>query len=193
MSKFTVQAKTCIKGDAFFESLIAEYAIPHHIEGAKDLGADCLCDWSFDDEPSGILFTVQVKSFKVKGRTKPKSLGHLTPTLNALEAFSIDNPNLTIKQPTLDYWIGLGLPTYLFVVVQTGGGRAKPDEMAMYRKRFAPVLTDARRQEDERYYRVDDGAKFRAFADEEKRTKALRGTCSSTLCAGHTSRAVLHG
>ncbi len=109
-----------------------------------------MCEWSYDDEPSGILFTVQVKTFKAKGRNKPKSLGHLSPKLNALESFSIDNPNLTIKQPTFDYWKGLGLPTYLFVVVQTGGGRAKPDEMAMYYKRFTPVLTDASRQEDER-------------------------------------------
>lgn len=173
MSKFTVQAKTCIKGEAFFESLIAEYAIPHHIEGAKDLGADYLCEWSYDDEPSGILFTVQVKSFKVKGRNKPKSLGHLTPKLNALEAFSIDNSNLKIKQPTLDYWKGLGLPTYLFVVVCTGGEKANSDEIAMYYKRFTAVLTGSSRQEDEHYYRVDDGAKFRAFADDEKRTKGF--------------------
>jgi hypothetical protein len=140
MTKFTVQAKTCIKGKAFFESLIAEYTIPHHIGGAKDLGADYLCERSYDDEPSGILFTAQVKTFTVKGRNKPKSLGHLTLTLNALEAFAIENPNLTIKQPTLDHWKGLGLPTYLFVVVHTGGGQAKPDEMAMYYKRFTPAV-----------------------------------------------------
>jgi len=173
VSKFTVQAKTCIKGEAFFESLIAEYAIPHHIEGAKDLGADYLCEWSYDDKPSGILFAAQVKTFKVKGRNKPKSLGQITPTLNALEAFSIDNPNLTIKQPTLDYWRGLGLPTYLFVVAHTRGGRAKPDEMALYYKRFTTVLTSTTKQEDEDYYQVDNGAKFLAFADQDKRTQGF--------------------
>jgi hypothetical protein len=173
MSKFTVQAKTCIKGEAFFESLIAEYAIPHHIGGAKDLGADYLCEWSFDDEPSGVLFTAQVKTFKVKGRNKPKSLGHLTPALNALEAFSIADSNLIIKQSTLDYWKGLGLPTYLFVVAHTVGGQAKPDEMAMYYKRFTTVLTGTTKQEDEKFYRVNDGPKFRAFADEKKRTNGF--------------------
>ena len=174
MSKFTVQAKTCIKGEAFFESLLAEYAIPHHIQGAKDLGADYLCQWSYSDEPSGVLFTAQVKSFKVKGRNKPKSLEHLTPTLNALQAYSINNSNLTIKQPTLDYWKGLGFPAYLFVVVHTGAGPDSPDEMAMYYKRFTPVLTGTSKQEDEHYYRVDkDGVRFRAFADEERRTQGF--------------------
>jgi Domain of unknown function (DUF4365) len=174
MSKFTVQAKTCIKGEAFFESLLAEYAIPHHIQGAKDLGADYLCQWSYSDEPSGVLFTAQVKSFRVRGRNKPKSLGNRTATLNALEAFSIQNSNLTIKASTLDYWKGLGFPAYLFVVVHTEAGSDSPDEMAMYYKRFTPVLTGTSKQEDEYYYRVDkDGVRFRAFANEERQVQGF--------------------
>ncbi len=45
--------------------------------------------------------------------------------------------------------------------------------MAMYYKRFPPVLTGTSKQEAEHYYRVDNGVKFRAFADEEKRTKGF--------------------
>jgi hypothetical protein len=167
VSKFTVQAKTCIKGEAHFESLIADSAIPHHVTGAKDVGADYLCEWSPDDEPSGVLFTAQVKTFAVKGSNRPKSLGQRTQKLNALEAFSIANSKLSIKESTLDYWRGLGLPAYLFVVAYTG---ATP---AVYYKRFTAVLTGAARQEDEHYYRVDEGARFRAFADEQKRTQGF--------------------
>ena len=58
MSKFTVQAKTCIKGEAFFESLLAEYAIPHHIQGAKDLGADYLCQWSYSRHFQYLLVSI---------------------------------------------------------------------------------------------------------------------------------------
>lgn len=174
MSKFTDQAKTCIKGEAFFESLMGEYAIPHHIAGAKDVGADYLCEWSHGNEPSGILFVVQVKSFNVTARNRPKSLGHRTPSLNALEAFSIVNSNLAVKESTLDYWRRLALPTYLFVVAHTRGGHGKPHQRSMYYKRFTPVLTRVSKQETEDYYRVDeDGARFRAFADDDNRTQGF--------------------
>src|SRR5947208_835208 len=120
MSKYSEQARTCIKGESFFESLIAEYAIPHQLVGQKDIGVDYICEWAYDDEPSGILFTAQVKTFKVTKRNKPRSLGSdAGRKLSGLEAFSIDNPHLTIKQETLDYWKGLGLPTYLFAVAHT--------------------------------------------------------------------------
>jgi hypothetical protein len=173
MSKYSVQARTCIKGESFFESLIAEYAIPHQVIGQKDIGVDYICEWAYEEEPSGILFAVQVKTFTVDDDNKLKSLGITDPRLNALEAFSISNSNLVIKQPTLEYWKGLGLPTYLFVVANWKGEGTKPDEMRMFYKRFTPVLTGNSPQADERFYRVDIGARFRAFADEVNQTQGF--------------------
>src|SRR5688572_23857612 len=141
MSTYSIQAKTCIKGESFFESLIAEYAIPHHVVGLKDLGVDYLCEWAYGDKPSGFLFVAQVKTFKVNKRNKPRPLGFTNPDHNALEAFSINDRNLKIEDPTLEYWKGLGLPTYLFAVAHTPGTSAIQDELAMYYKRFTPVLT----------------------------------------------------
>ena len=170
MSKYAANAKTCIKGEAFFESLIAEYAIPHHIEGPKDIGVDYICEWANGDAPTGILFAAQVKTYEVKKKSAPKSMGVINPTHNALEAFSICNTNLTIKQSTLDYWTGLGLPAYLFVVALTKGGRS------LYYKRYSRILIDHIDPKGEHFYRVDDNAhRFKAFAKEETRVQGFQG------------------
>jgi hypothetical protein len=173
MSKtYSVQAKTCVKGEALFESLIAEYAIPHHVIAPKDIGVDYICEWVHGDDPTGTLFAAQVKTFTVDKTTAPRSLGHdADRKFSGLEAFAITNSNLIIDQDTLDYWKGLGLPTYLFVVAITKGDGAQPDSMAMFYKRFTHVLTRDVNQKDERFLRVDDnGVKFRAFADEQGKT-----------------------
>jgi hypothetical protein len=173
MSKYSVQARSCIKGESFFESLIAEYAIPHQVVGQKDIGVDFICEWAYEEEPSGFLFAAQVKTFTVNNANTPKSLGITNPGHNALEAFSISNSNLVIKEATLEYWKGLGLPTYLFAVANWQRGHAKRDEMEMFYKRFTPVLTGDSRQEDERFYQVNSGARFRAFADEANKTQGF--------------------
>jgi hypothetical protein len=38
------EAKIGIKGESFFETLISEYCIPHHITGPKDIGIDYICE-----------------------------------------------------------------------------------------------------------------------------------------------------
>ena len=53
--KYTAQAKAGIKGEAFFEALVSDYSIPHHILGLKDVGIDYLCEWVYGDKPTGIL------------------------------------------------------------------------------------------------------------------------------------------
>jgi len=42
--EYTTQAKHAIMGEAFFESLVAEHCLPHHVSGLKDVGIDFLCD-----------------------------------------------------------------------------------------------------------------------------------------------------
>lgn len=67
MSKsYTNQAKKWIKGEAFFESLISEYAIPHKIIMPKDLGVDFICEWVHGEKPTGVLFLAQVKTISGK-------------------------------------------------------------------------------------------------------------------------------
>jgi hypothetical protein len=69
--KYTIQAKTCVKGEAFFESLLSDYCIPHKVTGTKDIGIDYFCEWVYENKPSGVLFAVQVKTFSEKS-AKPK-------------------------------------------------------------------------------------------------------------------------
>ncbi|MGH8067350.1 MAG: hypothetical protein ACRERE_19385 [Candidatus Entotheonellia bacterium] len=59
--RYTIQAKRWIKGEAFFEALISDYSLPHHIVSPKDVGIDYICEWVYGDRPTGILYAVQVK------------------------------------------------------------------------------------------------------------------------------------
>jgi hypothetical protein len=60
--KYTESARRGIKGEAFFESLVVDHAIPHRIARQNDLGIDFLCEWIYGDCPKGILFLAQVKT-----------------------------------------------------------------------------------------------------------------------------------
>jgi hypothetical protein len=60
--KYTAQAKAGIKGEAFFEALVSDYSLPHHIVGLKDVGIDYICEWVYGDKPTGLLYAVQVKT-----------------------------------------------------------------------------------------------------------------------------------
>lgn len=64
--KYTAQAKAAIKGEAFFEALISDYSVPHHIVGPKDIGIDYIWEWVYGDRPTGILYAVQVKTLSAQ-------------------------------------------------------------------------------------------------------------------------------
>ncbi len=160
-SKFTKQARAGIKGEAFFEALIVEYALPHHIVGSKDLGIDYLCEWVHGDRPTGFLFAVQVKTI-ARENASLKDLGHID-NRNRLQKFLIKNSQLGIQEKTLQYWRGLGMPIYLFVIVYS----ALNNVLDCYYKRFTPELTGGAKEEC--YYKVNDGTTFFAFADHDKR------------------------
>jgi len=115
--KYTLQARRGIKGEAFFESLVCEYSIPHHVVGPKDVGIDYFCEWVHGDRPTGVLYAVQVKTFSEE-TAKPKFV-RIEKKLNGLENYEIRNPNLRVDESTLRYWLGLGIPVYLFAVVQS--------------------------------------------------------------------------
>ena len=163
--KFSLQARTCIKGEAFFESLITDYAIPHHIVGQKDIGIDYICEWVHGDDPTGVLFAAQIKAFTITAATEPRPMV-VAKNLNGLDHYTIANSNLTVPPETLRYWKGLGLPMYLFAVARTPAGEHGHDTLDCYYKRFTPVLTLDEPQETLCYYKVNQGAKFIAFAQE---------------------------
>ena len=168
--KFTAQAKAAIKGEAFFEALVSDYSLPHHIVGSKDLGIDYICEWVYGDQPTGVLYAVQVKTLSRQN----VQLEDLGPKLgyNQLRRYEIRNAVLQIDERTLQYWRGLGMPVYLFVIVycesQGQGGRFES-----YYKRFTSVLTTHKTQDKEDFYLVSEGTTFRAFADQTAQTNGF--------------------
>src|SRR5260370_9753942 len=161
--KYTIQARIGIKGEAFFEALIADYSLPHHVVGPKDIGIDYNCEWVYGEAPTGVLFAAQVKTFTVENANKPELKG--TEVLNGLEKYVIRNSHLKVDERTLRYWKGLGLPMYLFVVARTkASGQSEDDVLDCYYKRFTPVLTMEEKQEGLWFYKVNRGLKFIAFA-----------------------------
>jgi len=165
--KYTIQAKRGIKGEAFFEALVSDYSLPHHIVGPKDVGIDYICEWVYGDKPTGILYAVQVKTFSEETAT-PEFI-EVDHPLNGLEKFRINNPNLGIDDKTLHYWKGLGMPMYLFAVVQSTPSIQVGEVLDCYYKRFTEVLTTEKRQQDFDFYKVNNGSEFIAFAQTEER------------------------
>jgi len=174
--KYTVQAQTGIRGEAFFESIIAKYAIPHHIVGQKDIGIDYICEWVTGDNPTGILFSAQIKTYSCTERCHraPKKKNKQNE-YNGLEEYIIANANLNIKPKTLNYWKGLGMPAYLFVVWEN---TTKKGDLKCFYKRYSRILTgDLNDNGNDSYSkgfcRVSEGAEFLAFANTEKKEKGF--------------------
>lgn len=162
--KYTIQARRGIKGEAFFESLTCDHSIPHHVIGPKDLGIDYFCEWTHEDKPTGVLYAVQVKTFS-DTTAKPEFVS-LEEGLNYLEKHRIPNSNLRVTGKTLHYWRGLGIPVYLFAVVQAGHGDGGY-QLDCYYKRFTPILTaDDFPPEYDHYggfFKVNEDSSFLAF------------------------------
>jgi hypothetical protein len=168
---YTLRARIGIKGESFFETLISEYCIPHHITGPKDIGIDYICEWVHNEKPSGILFAVQVKTSAKKAvQIIPDNTGN---ALNNLCQYEIKDIDFKITKADLCYWKGLGIPFYLFVMIeQENSDRTK--KLDCYYKRFTPILTRelARNKSinfKKEFYQVNKGSSFIAFSDKEKR------------------------
>ena len=165
--KFTVQAQRCIKGEAFFESLISDHAIPHRVSGPKDVGVDYFCEWVHDDKPTGVLFAVQVKT-AVMSDSQIKSLGR-DERQNHLNKFKIKNPNFIIDEKTMSYWRGLSLPVYLFIIIISSERK-----LTAYFQRFTGILHKpgniSYADTKDIFYKVSEGNEFLVFGD--KQTKS---------------------
>jgi hypothetical protein len=170
--QYTLQARRCIRGEAFFESLVCNYCLPHHIVGAKDIGIDYICEWVYGDKPTGILFAVQIKSFRAGRKNSPKFI-RTDQVRNGLCEYSIHNSNLKINQKTLNYWRVLGIPSYLFAVVEKSDDNGEVI-LDCYYKRFTEFITneDAQNNFDpyEPFYKVNNHSSFIAFKNHDEGT-----------------------
>lgn len=168
--QYTANARRGIRGEAFFESLIVEHAIPHQLARQNDLGVDFICEWVDTDTgcPTGILFAVQVKT-TTKKQAAPERINSQSP-LNWLPTFKLKGARKWYDDNTIAYWKSLWLPAYLCVVVEEAGGPAQ-----CYYKRCTPLLDGHASNDDKEptrlYYHAEkNGGGFRAFADEASRT-----------------------
>jgi hypothetical protein len=161
--KYTETARRGIKGEAFFESLVVNHAIPHRIARQNDLGIDFLCEWIYQDRPSGILFLAQVKT-TTADHVKPKPVG--LSKLNLLNKYTLTGAE-RVDDRTISYWKGLGLPAFLFCVVENGPN----SRLECYHKRYTPLLDGFPDPDDKigsrSFYLVNDGSKFLAFANSQ--------------------------
>jgi Domain of unknown function (DUF4365) len=155
---YTETARRGIRGEAYFESLIVNHAIPHRIARQNDLGTDFLCEWTCGDRPTGILFSAQVKTStaeSVKCEKVSKS------PLNLLTKYTLAGIK-KVDPRTISYWKGLGIPAYLFVVVEDG------DSVRCFHKRYTPLLDGRADADDENgtraFYEVSRGSTFLGFA-----------------------------
>ena len=137
------------KGEALVESVLAEHAIVHKIDGSKDVGLDMLCEWVNGENPTQLLFGVQVKTRNIRLKAK-----NAKSRLNSLEEYE---GNVAIKQTTLDYWRGFDFPVFVFLVALENGKRA------IYYKRYTSILHGLRNHTDEPFYLATEGDKFQAY------------------------------
>lgn len=164
--RYTKRARRGIKGEAFFETLIVDHAIPHRIARQNDLGVDFLCEWIYGDRPTGILFSAQVKA-TTKDEVKCRAVE--ISDFNGLLKHTLIGAK-KIDERTINYWKGLGLPAFLFYVIENGCNGETCLEC--YHKRYTPLLDGHSSPDDESgsksFFKVSNGSRFLAFADFQK-------------------------
>jgi len=95
--------------EALVEALLSEYAIVHRIDQSKDVGLDMICEWVDGQNPTQLLFGIQVKArTKIQLKTENRK-----SDLNSLVEYT---GNIGLKSTTIKYWKGLGFPIFLFLV-----------------------------------------------------------------------------
>jgi len=154
MVKYIKSKQIGNKGEAFFESLISEYAIVHKIDSSKDVGLDFLCEWVHGERPTQLLFGIQVKT---RRNTKIEPAKERKSKLNSLMEYKT---SLKVKEQTLNYWRGFDSPVFLFLINIKGEDRKNID---CYYKRYTSILHKKTKEKDEAFYKVNNGNNFLAF------------------------------
>lgn len=151
--KYSESNKKGNKGESLFESIVGDYVISHKI--TKDIGIDFLCEWVNGEDPTGIVFAVQVKNFSSKLATK---IGK-DRRLNLLDQYKIE-PSITINSRTQEYWRLLGMPCYLFVIIQNN------KSVDLFYKRYTPIVEGKAIEPRSPFYKANDDLQFLAFAED---------------------------
>jgi len=169
--KYTDEAKLGIRGEGFFESIISKYAIPHHIEGLKDIGIDFICQWVYKTNPTKVFFATQIKTFITDG-SDAQPINEGPNDLNKLDEFRINYKGLWIKPTTRRYWQGFNMPVYLFAICSNDAD----GWLDCYYKRYTPILlNESKPRTAENFFKVNEGFKFLAFAKTSKDEKESEG------------------
>jgi len=148
--KYLKSKQTGNKGEAFFESLISEYAIAHKIDSSKDVGLDFLCEWVYGEKPTQLLFGIQVK-------TRNKKSFKLIKAKSRLNSLPEYKSSFTIKKDTLDYWRGFDFPVFLFLI------NIEDKDINCFYKRYTPILHGKETEKEAVFYKANDKNKFSAF------------------------------
>ena len=62
LPKVPISFRIGYRGEAYLEFIMSMHCLMHIIAGYKDLGIDYLCEWLVGDNPTRILFGIQVKT-----------------------------------------------------------------------------------------------------------------------------------
>ena len=155
------------KGEAFFESLIVDYAIPHRIARQNDLGVDFLCEWIHGDRPTGILFSAQVKTTTAE-LVQPAFVRQ--SELNGLDIDTLAGAD-KVDHRTINYWQGLGLARRSYLSSSKANQGAELACRRYYKRYTPPSSTGFPNTEDKTgsrsFHLANNEATFRAFADSE--------------------------
>ena len=154
--KYIVSQQLANRGESFVENILSGYALPHKIDTSKDLGLDFICEWVHGENPTQLLFGIQVKTRSTPTVT---AVNPAVSRLNGLDQFEISFDGDVFNQDTLDYWRGFNFPVFLFLVHLNGA------TLECYYKRYTPILHDSAKPTEEYFYKVYKENQFLAFVD----------------------------
>lgn len=156
------------RGEAFLEFIMSKHALMHKIAGYKDIGIDYLCEWLTGDNPTRVLFGIQVKTSNISDITlehKGRNKG-----LNGLERYRFKKtvPSWNITNKTINYWFGFEIPLYLFFILK--------DKQCFdcYYQRLTPILhkkdksqaiKEIQDYKNNDMYKVNENDDFKAILD----------------------------
>lgn len=121
------------RGEVFLEFIMSKHCLMNKIVGHRDVGVDYICEWLHGDAPTRILFGIQVKTTE-RDDIKLTSKGS-NRRMNELTKYEINPSPFDIDPKTFEYWRGLNIPLYLFLVIKN-----QEDVFDCYYARLTPTL-----------------------------------------------------
>lgn len=162
--------RTGNRGESFLEFIMSKHCLMNKVVGHRDVGVDYICEWLNGDTPSRILFGIQVKTTEREDvEVIDKGINR---RLNELEKVELKPPPFDIEEKTFEYWKGLNIPLYLFLV------KKESDENIFntYYTRLTPVLhrkdgsvtNKINEIKNGVFFKANEGSEFRAVVSKDK-------------------------